>query len=174
MGRTGKMFVYERAGITPDVMAIAKAIGGGFPVGAFLATAEAAKGMVPGTHGSTFGGNPLAMAVGNAVLDVMTEPGFLEGVAAKGLRFKQLLAGLQDEHADVIEEVRGEGLLMGIRVKPPAADVVKACTAEKLLTVGAGDNVVRLMPPLIISEEDLAEAVRRLSRALKSLPKQTA
>lgn len=174
MGRTGKMFVYERAGITPDVMAIAKAIGGGFPVGAFLATEEAAKGMVPGTHGSTFGGNPLAMAVGNAVLDVMTKPGFLEGVAAKGLRFKQLLAGLKDEHPGVIEEVRGEGLLMGIRVKPPAADVVKACMAEKLLTVGAGDNVVRLMPPLTISEEELSDAVHRLSRALKSLPKQTA
>ncbi len=174
MGRTGKMFVYERAGITPDVMAIAKAIGGGFPVGAFMATEEAAKGMVPGTHGSTFGGNPLAMAVGNAVLDVMTEPGFLEAVAAKGLRFKQLLAGLKDEHGDIIEEVRGEGLLMGIRLKPPAGDVVKACMAEKLLTVSAGDNVVRLMPPLNISDEDLAEGVRRLSRALKSLPKQTA
>jgi acetylornithine/N-succinyldiaminopimelate aminotransferase len=171
MGRTGKMWVYERAGITPDVMAIAKAIGGGFPVGAFLATEEAAKGMVPGTHGSTFGGNPLAMAVANAVLDAMTEPGFLDSVAAKGLRFKQLLAGLKDEHPDIIEEVRGEGLLMGIRVKPPAGDVVKACTAEKLLAVGAGDNVVRLMPPLNISDEDLGEAVARLSRALKAVAK---
>jgi acetylornithine/N-succinyldiaminopimelate aminotransferase len=174
MARTGRMFVYERAGIRPDVMAIAKAIGGGFPVGAFMATEEAAKGMVPGTHGSTFGGNPLAMAVGNAVLDVVTAPGFLEGVAAKGLRFKQMLAGLQDEFPHVIEEVRGEGLLMGIRVKPPAADVVKAGMAEKLLTVGAGDNVVRLMPPLNISEEDLGEAVRRLSRALKSIAKPAA
>jgi acetylornithine/N-succinyldiaminopimelate aminotransferase len=171
MGRTGKMWVYERAGITPDVMAIAKAIGGGFPVGAFLATEEAAKGMVPGSHGSTFGGNPLAMAVANAVLDAMTEPGFLDSVAAKGLRFKQLLAGLKDEHPDIIEEVRGEGLLMGIRVKPPAGDVVKACTAEKLLAVGAGDNVVRLMPPLNISDEDLGEAVARLSRALKAVAK---
>jgi acetylornithine/N-succinyldiaminopimelate aminotransferase len=174
MGRTGKLFVYERAGIKPDVMAIAKAIGGGFPVGAFMATEEAAKGMVPGTHGSTFGGNPLAMAVGNAVLDAVLEPGFVEGVAAKGLRFKQLLAGLKDEHADLIEEVRGEGLLVGLRMKPPAGDVVKACTAEKLLVVGASDNVVRLLPPLNISDEDLAEAVQRLSRALKSLPKQTA
>jgi acetylornithine/N-succinyldiaminopimelate aminotransferase len=169
MGRTGKMFVYERAGITPDVMAIAKAIGGGFPVGAFMATEEAAKGMVPGTHGSTFGGNPLAMAVGNAVLDAMTEPGFLDAVASKGLRFKQILAGLKDEYADVIEEVRGEGLLMGLRVKPPAADVVKALMGEKVLAVGAGDNVVRLMPPLNISDEDLAEAGQRLSRALKSV-----
>jgi len=173
MGRSGKLFAYERAGITPDVMAIAKAIGGGFPVGAFMATEEAAKGMVPGTHGSTFGGNPLAMAVGNAVLDAVLEPGFIEGVASKGLRFKQLLARLKDEHGDLIEEVRGEGLLIGLRMKPPAGDVVKACTAEKLLVVGAGDNVVRLLPPLNISDEDLSEAVARLSRALQSLPKQT-
>ena len=127
MGRTGKLFAHEWAGITPDVMAVAKGIGGGFPLGAFLATDEAAKGMVAGTHGSTFGGNPLAMAVGNAVLDAVLEPGFLEHVQAMALRFKQELARLKDENPDVIEEVRGSGLLAGIKVKPPMADVVTAC-----------------------------------------------
>ena len=167
VGRTGKLFAHEWAGITPDIMAIAKGIGGGFPVGAFLATANAAQGMVPGTHGSTFGGNPLAMAVGNAVLDIVLEKGFLETVRAKSLRFKQLLAGVKDEHPDMIEEVRGSGLLTGIRVKPPAGDLVKACMAEKLLTVSAGDNVVRLLPPLNITDADLGEVVKRLSKALR-------
>jgi len=167
VGRTGRLFAHEWAGITPDVMAIAKGIGGGFPVGAFLATEKAAQGMVAGTHGSTFGGNPLAMAVGNAVLDVVLEKGFLEGVRTKALRFKQLLAGLEDEHPELIEEVRGAGLLTGIRVKPPAGDVVKACLAEKLLTVSAGDNVVRLLAPLNITDAELGEATRRLAKALK-------
>jgi acetylornithine/N-succinyldiaminopimelate aminotransferase len=168
VGRTGKLFAYESSGIKPDAMAIAKAIGGGFPMGAFLATEEAAKGMVPGTHGSTFGGNPLAMAVGNAVLETVLEPGFIEGVQQKALRFKQLLARVQDEHSDVVEEIRGEGLLMGVKInaKLPAGDVVKACLAEHLLTVGAGDNVVRMIPPLTTADEDLAEGVARLSRAL--------
>jgi acetylornithine/N-succinyldiaminopimelate aminotransferase len=172
VGRTGKLFAHEWAGIEPDIMAIAKGIGGGFPVGAFLATAEAAKGMVPGTHGSTFGGNPLAMAVGNAVLDVVLEPGFLEAVQQKALRFKQELARIKDEHPDKIEEIRGSGLLMGIRLKPAFAssDLVKAATAEKFLTVGAGDNVVRLIPPLNIADADIAEAASKLSKALKSLP----
>ena len=167
MGRTGKLFAHEWAGIAPDIMAIAKGIGGGFPVGAFLATAEAAKGMTVGTHGSTFGGNPLAMAIGNAVMDVLLEPGFLEAVQAKALRFKQELARVKDEHPDSIEEIRGWGLLTGVKVKPPAGDVVKACTAEKLLTVAAGDNVVRLLPPLNVSEAELAEGVARLSLALR-------
>jgi acetylornithine/N-succinyldiaminopimelate aminotransferase len=168
VGRTGKLFAYESSGIKPDAMAIAKAIGGGFPMGAFLATEEAAKGMVPGTHGSTFGGNPLAMAVGNAVLETVLEPGFIEGVQQKALRFKQLLAGLKDEHGDVVEEIRGEGLLMGVKInaKLPAGDVVKACLAEHLLTVGAGDNVVRMIPPLTTPDDELAEGVARLSRAL--------
>ncbi len=171
MGRTGKLFAHEWAGITPDVMAIAKGIGGGFPVGAFLATSEAAKGMVPGTHGSTFGGNPLAMAVADAVLDEVTTPGFLEHVQQMALRFKQSLAALKDEHPDMIEEIRGHGLLMGIRFKAatPSGDIVKAATAEKFLTVGAGDNVVRVMPPLNVSEADIAEAVARLSRAVKAV-----
>jgi acetylornithine/N-succinyldiaminopimelate aminotransferase len=172
VGRTGKLFAHEWAGIQPDIMAIAKGIGGGFPVGAFMATAEAAKGMVPGTHGSTFGGNPLAMAVGNAVLDVVLEPGFLEAVQQKALRFKQELARIKDEYPDKIEEIRGSGLLMGIRLTPGYAsgDLVKAATAEKFLTVGAGDNVVRLIPPLNIADADIAEASMRLSKALKSLP----
>jgi acetylornithine/N-succinyldiaminopimelate aminotransferase len=168
MGRSGKLFAYEWADITPDVMAIAKGIGGGFPVGAFMATKEAAKGMVPGTHGSTFGGNPLATAVGNAVMDEINTPQFLEHVRQMHIVLKQRLAQLQDEHGDMIAEVRGAGLLMGVRFKAnvPASDVVKACTAEKFLTVGAGDNVVRIMPPLNVTEAELSEAVTRLGRAL--------
>ncbi len=170
MGRSGKLFHYEWSGIKPDVMAIAKAIGGGFPLGAFMATKEAARGMIAGTHGSTFGGNPLGTAVGNAVLDVMLEPGFLESVASKGLRLKQLLAGLKDEFPDCVEEVRGHGLLGGIRFKPAiqAGEVMKACTAEKLLTVSAGDNVLRMLPSLTVTEDELKEAVARLGRAIKA------
>lgn len=174
MGRTGKLFAHEWAGITPDVMAVAKGIGGGFPLGAFLATDEAAKGMVAGTHGSTYGGNPLAMAVGNAVLDAILEPGFLDHVQAMSLRLKQELARLKDENPDVIEEVRGSGLLAGIKVKPPMAEVVSACIAEGLLTVGAGENVVRLLPPLNVSEAEIGEAVTRLSRAFKRVAKPAA
>ena len=173
MGRSGKLFHYEWAGIKPDVMAIAKAIGGGFPLGAFLATREAARGMQPGTHGSTFGGNPLATAVGNAVLDVMLEKGFLEGIQKKGLRLKQLMAALKDEHPDAIEEVRGLGLLAGVRLKEkfPAADVMKACTAEKLLTVSAGDNVIRMLPSLTVTEDEMKDGIARLSSAIRSLKK---
>lgn len=169
MGRTGKLFAHEWSGIAPDVMAVAKGIGGGFPVGTFLATNEAAKGMVPGTHGSTYGGNPLAMAVGNAVLDAVLETGFLDHVQAMGLRLKQSLARVKDEHPGVVEEVRGSGLLAGIKVKPPMGDVVAACMAEKLLTVGAGENVVRLLPPLNVTEAEISEGTQRLSQALKQL-----
>lgn len=169
MGRTGRLFAHEWAGITPDVMAVAKGIGGGFPLGVFLATDEAAKGMVAGTHGSTYGGNPLAMAVGNAVLDAVLEAGFLVHVQAMGLRLKQELARVRDESPHVVEEVRGSGLLAGIKVRPPAAEVVAACMAERLLTVGAGENVVRLLPPLNVSEAEIGEAVARLSRALRGL-----
>jgi acetylornithine/N-succinyldiaminopimelate aminotransferase len=171
MGRTGKLFAHEWSSVTPDVMAIAKGIGGGFPVGAFLASNEAAKGMVPGTHGSTFGGNPLAMAVGNAVLDAILEPGFLDHVQAVALRLKQELARIKDEFPNLVEEVRGSGLLTGIKVKPPYGDVVNACTAEKLLTVGAGDNVVRLLPPLNVTEAEIMESTRRLAAALRRLTK---
>jgi len=169
VGRTGRLFAHEWAGIKPDIMAIAKGIGGGFPVGAFMATEEAAKGMVPGTHGSTFGGNPLAMAVGNAVLDIVLEPGFLEAVQHKALYLKQGLARLKDENPDLVEEIRGQGLLMGVKInaRVPSGDVVKACTAERFLTVGAGDNVVRIIPPLNVSEAEMSDAVNRLGRALK-------
>ncbi|MEQ1615422.1 MAG: aminotransferase class III-fold pyridoxal phosphate-dependent enzyme, partial [Hyphomicrobiaceae bacterium] len=173
VGRTGKLFAHEWAGITPDIMAIAKGIGGGFPVGAFLATDEACKGMVPGTHGSTFGGNMLAMAVGNAVLDKILEPGFLEAVQQKALYLKQSLARVKDENPGLVEEIRGQGLLMGLKInaKVPSGDVVKACTAEKFLTVGAGDNVVRIIPPLNVTEAEISEAVNRLGRALKTAGK---
>ena len=145
IARTGDMFAYERTGVTPDVMAIAKALGGGFPIGACLATAEASKGMTVGTHGSTFGGNPLAMAVGNAVLDVVMADGFLERVRKNALLLKQRLAELKDRHASVIAEVRGEGLLIGLRMIPQASEMVDELRAEKMITVAAGDNVVRLL-----------------------------
>jgi acetylornithine/N-succinyldiaminopimelate aminotransferase len=169
MGRTGELFAYQRTGVTPDIMALAKALGGGFPLGACLATAEAAKGMTAGTHGSTFGGNPLAMAAGNAVLDVMLAPGFLDHVRRTALLFKQKLAAIRDRYPTVIAEVRGEGLLVGLRAVAPAGDLVDALRAEKLITVAAGDNVVRLLPPLIISETEIADAVVRIECACARL-----
>lgn len=168
VGRTGKLFAHEWAGVTPDIMAIAKGIGGGFPVGACLATKEAAQGMTAGTHGSTFGGNPLAMAVGNAVLDVVLADGFLDRVRQRGLNFKQKLAGLKDSHPDIIEDVRGDGLMMGLKTKVPNTDFVAHGLDEQLLTIAAGDNVVRLLPPLIVSDEDLTEAVAKLDRICQS------
>jgi acetylornithine/N-succinyldiaminopimelate aminotransferase len=171
IGRTGKLFAHEWSGITPDIMAIAKGLGGGFPVGAILATAEAAKGMSPGTHGSSFGGNPLAMAVGNAVLDVVLETGFLEAVRSKALRLKQGLARLSDQFPDVVEEVRGEGLLVGLKLKLPPADVVGAAAAEKLLIVAAADNVVRILPPLTVEDGEISEGIERLARAMTRLSK---
>jgi len=163
--RTGDLFVYQRIGVTPDIMPIAKALGGGFPVGACLATTEAAKGMTPGTHGSTFGGNPLAMAVGNDVMDEMLSPGFIEHVRDVSLLLKQRLAELRDRHSSVIAEVRGEGLLIGLRMVPPASEMVDELRNEKMLAVAAGDNVVRLLPPLIIGENEIAEAFARIDRA---------
>jgi acetylornithine/N-succinyldiaminopimelate aminotransferase len=165
MGRTGELFAYQRSGVTPDIMALAKALGGGFPVGAVLATAEAAKGMTAGTHGSTFGGNLLAMAAVNATLDVMLEPGFFDHVKRIALLFKQRLAEIKDHYPAVIDEVRGEGLLVGLRAVVPAGELVDALRAENVLAVGAGDNVVRLLPPLIVSEQEIAEGVARLDRA---------
>jgi len=162
VGRTGKLFAYEWSGVTPDIMTVAKGIGGGFPLGACLATAEAGKGLTLGTHGTTFGGNPLAMAVGNAVLDVILEPGFLESVEHKGLLLKQRLAELKDRHPSVIAEVRGQGLIMGLRTVVPNTEFVSAARDHKLIVIGAGDNVVRLLPPLIITDVDLGEAINRL------------
>lgn len=169
IGRTGDMFCYEHTGVTPDIMALAKALGGGFPVGACLATTEASKGMTAGTHGSTFGGNPLAMAAGNAVLDVVTAKGFLDQVRHSALLLKQRLAELKDRHAAVIAEVRGEGLLMGLRMVPPASEMVDELRNEKMITVAAGDNVVRLLPPLIIGEAEIFEAIARIDRACTRL-----
>ena len=163
VGRTGKFFAHEWAGVTPDIMAVAKGIGGGFPMGACLATAEAAKGMTAGTHGSTFGGNPLGMAVGNAVLDVVLAPGFLEHVEKIANYFRQQLAGLIAEHPRVFEELRGAGLMLGLKLKVPVADFVAKLRAHGMLAIPAGDNVMRLLPPLIIEEEHVREAMRLLS-----------
>jgi len=171
IGRTGEMFAYQRAGIEPDIMSLAKGIGGGFPFGACVATTEAAKGMTAGTHGSTFGGNPLAMAAGNAVLDVVLAPGFLDKVKRTSLLFKQRLAELKDRHSGVIAEVRGEGLLIGLRAVVPSGDLVDALREEKMLTVGAGENVVRLLPPLVIGEEELDAAVGMIDRACTRVEK---
>ena len=165
VGRTGDLFAYEHTGVTPDIMALAKALGGGIPIGACLATAKASKGMTTGTHGSTFGGNPLAMAAGNAALDVITANGFLDRVRKNSLALKQRLAELKDRHASVIAEVRGEGLLIGLRMVPPASEMVDELRNEKMITVAAGDNVVRLLPPLIIGENEIAEAFARIDRA---------
>ena len=169
MGRTGELFAHQRFGVAPDVMALAKGLGGGFPIGACLVTAEAASGMTPGSHGSTFGGNPLAVAAANAVLDVMLEPDFLPRVQSIALLAKQKLASVVDRYPQVLGEVRGEGLLLGLKAVVPAAELMAALRAEKMLSVAAGDNVVRLLPPLILSEAELAEAVERLERACASL-----
>jgi acetylornithine/N-succinyldiaminopimelate aminotransferase len=165
VGRTGSFFAYQRRGVAPDVMGIAKAVGGGFPLGACLATAEAGKGMTAGTHGSTFGGNPLAMAVGNAVLDVILVPGFLDKVQRSAILFRQRLADIRDRHPGVVSDVRGEGLLLGLVAVCPNGELVAALRAEKLLAVAAGDNVVRMLPPLIIEEPEIADAIDRIDRA---------
>lgn len=169
VGRCGTFFAHEKAGVTPDIMAVAKGIGGGFPMGACLATTAAAAGMTAGVHGTTFGGNPLAMAVGNAVLDVVLADGFLAEVERKGLLLRQRLAELADRHPSVIAGVRGSGLLLGLETRIPPADFVVAARAEKLLAVPAGDGVVRLLPPLIVSDEDIREAVRRLDATCSRL-----
>jgi acetylornithine/N-succinyldiaminopimelate aminotransferase len=169
MGRTGDLFAYQRLGVTPDVMSLAKALGGGFPIGAVLATAEAAAGMGPGSHGSTFGGNPLAVAAANAVLDVMLEPGFFDHVQKMSLLLKQKLASVVDRYPAVLSEVRGEGLLIGVKAVVPSADLVTALREQKLLTVGAGDNVVRFLAPLIVSEAELEQSVQSLERACAAL-----
>jgi len=169
VGRTGRLFAYEWSGITPDIMSVAKGIGGGFPMGACLATADAARGMTVGTHGTTFGGNPLAMAVGNAVLDVVLEPGFLDHVRQVGLVLKQRLAELGDRHPAIIAEVRGQGLMMGLRTHVPNAEFIAAARDQKLLLIGAGENVARLLPPLIVTEAEVGDAVRRLDATCLAL-----
>ncbi|MBY5830103.1 aspartate aminotransferase family protein [Rhizobium ruizarguesonis] len=169
VGRTGKLFAHEWAGITPDIMAVAKGIGGGFPLGACLATSEAASGMKAGTHGSTYGGNPLAMAVGSAVLDIILADGFLQHVRDVALVFRQGLASLKDRYPDVIEDIRGEGLLLGIKAAVPSAELLQAIRAAHLLGVPAGDNVIRLLPPLVVTAEEAREGLARVERAAESI-----
>lgn len=174
IGRTGHLFAHEGVGVKPDIMALAKGLGGGFPIGACLATAEAGKGMTAGTHGSTFGGNPLAMAAAHAVLDVVLAPGFLDRVRSIGFLLKQRLAELKERHPAVIAEIRGQGLLIGMRSLVPQAELVNALIAERLLTVAAGENVVRLLPPLIIGEEEVAEATAAIDRAARRIEQELA
>ena len=165
MGRTGKLFACEWADVTPDIMTLAKGLGGGFPIGACLATEAAAAGMVAGSHGSTFGGNPLAVAVGNAVLDVVLEEDFLAHVRDTANYLRQELVSLIDRHPDVIEDVRGEGLMIGLKCRAVNGDLIAALHDRGLLTVPAADNVVRLLPPLIIGEAEIREAVSLIDQA---------
>ncbi len=169
MGRTGKLFAHEWAGVAPDIMMVAKGIGGGFPLGAVLATEEAASGMTAGTHGSTYGGNPLACAVGAAVMDIIADPGFLESVNAKAGRLRQGLEGLVSAHPGIFEEVRGVGLMLGLKCKVANTDVVSAAYDAELITVPAADNVVRLLPPLTLTDKDIAEALKRLDVAAEQI-----
>jgi acetylornithine/N-succinyldiaminopimelate aminotransferase len=171
IGRTGKLFAHEWAGVTPDIMMVAKGIGGGFPLGAVLATEEAASGMTLGTHGSTYGGNPLACAVGNAVMDHVADPAFLSEVNRKAGLLRQKLEGLVASHPDVFETVRGEGLMIGLKCKIAPATFVQAAYDALVITVPAADNVVRLLPSLTISDEDIAEAVTRLDQAASAVTK---
>lgn len=169
VGRTGKFFAHEWAGVTPDICMSAKGIGGGFPLGAVLATEDAASGMVVGTHGSTYGGNPLAMAVGIKMVDVVTGNGFLDDVNRKAGLLRQKLEGLIDSHPDIFDSVRGVGLMLGLKCKVAPADLVAAGYDAHVITVPAADNVVRLLPPLNITDEDIAEGVARLDAAATAL-----
>ncbi|MBK5933828.1 acetylornithine/N-succinyldiaminopimelate aminotransferase [Rhodovulum imhoffii] len=173
MGRTGRLFAHEWAGAMPDIMMVAKGIGGGFPLGAVLATEDAASGMVVGSHGSTYGGNPLACAVGKRVMEIVAEEGFLDEVTRKAALMRQRLEGLVAAHPDVFEEVRGLGLMLGLKCRVANTGVVQAGYAQKLLIVPAADNVVRLLPALTISDDEIAEAVARLDAAAAALTKES-
>ncbi|HEY8873348.1 MAG TPA: aspartate aminotransferase family protein [Stellaceae bacterium] len=172
MGRTGKLFAHEWAGIAPDVMAVAKALGNGFPIGACLATEAAAIGMVPGTHGSTFGGNPLAVAAGNAVMDTMLEPGFFDSVQKKSRLFSTGLEALVAAYPKLFAELRGSGLLLGIRCQQglTAGDFVAALRANGLLALTAGENVLRLLPPLVVGEREIEEGLGILNKVAREWP----
>jgi acetylornithine/N-succinyldiaminopimelate aminotransferase len=174
MGRTGKLFAHEWSGIVPDVMSAAKGIGGGFPLGAVLAKEQFAKALKPGTHGTTFGGNPLACAAGNAVLDVVLAPGFLEDVERKGRKLRGEMDKIVREFPTVFEDARGMGLLQGMKCVLPQGEVQAACVAEGLLAITAGDNVLRLAPPLVVTDADLDEAVAMLRRAARRVLPSTA
>ncbi|MCV6825225.1 MULTISPECIES: aspartate aminotransferase family protein [Halocynthiibacter] len=167
MGRTGKLFAYEFAGIEPDIMMVAKGIGGGFPLGAVLAKEEAASGMTAGTHGSTYGGNPLACAVGSAVMSEVSTPEFLAEVSRKSALLRQGLEGLVATYPDVFAEVRGSGLMLGLKCVPACADIVAKGYDECLITVPAADNVIRLLPPLNLTDDDIAEGLARLEAVAK-------
>jgi acetylornithine/N-succinyldiaminopimelate aminotransferase len=169
MGRTGKLFAHEHAGIVPDVISCAKGIAGGFPMGAILATEAVACHLTPGSHGTTFGGNPLACAAANAVLDVILAPGFLDEVTRKGALLRRGLADLVASHPNVFEEVRGAGLMLGLKCRPVNTAVQQACVDAGLLSVAAGDNVLRLVPPLVVTDEDCAQAIARLHQAAAAL-----
>ncbi|VAW21824.1 Acetylornithine aminotransferase [hydrothermal vent metagenome] len=166
-GRTGKFFAYEWSSIEPDIMAIAKGIGAGFPLGACLATKKVAASMVPGTHGSTYGGNPLACAVGNAVIDRILEDGFLAHVEKMGQVLNRHMQQLMQKYPDLVIDVRGKGLMAGMKIKPPIRDFVESLRSHKLLCAAAGDNVLRFLPPLIINEDDIEEAFEKISAALE-------
>jgi acetylornithine/N-succinyldiaminopimelate aminotransferase len=165
-GRTGKLWAHEWEGVTPDVMAVAKGVGGGFPMGAFLATREAAKGMVKGVHGTTFGGNPLAMAVGNACFDELSKPEFLERVRATANQLGQALEGLKDRHPNLVVEVRGKGLLRGLKLKIDPKEIQAKLRDRKVLVGVAGDNVLRLAPPLVINESEISQAIDAIDAVL--------
>ncbi len=169
MGRTGKLFAHEWSGAAPDIMMVAKGIGGGFPLGAVLATEQAASAMVAGTHGSTYGGNPLGCAVGLAVMKIVADPAFLEQVNRKAGLLRQKLEGLIAAHPDVFDHVRGSGLMLGLVCKAPNTDVVKAAYDTRLLTVPAAENTIRLLPPLNITEDEIAQGVIRLDHAAKAV-----
>ena len=168
IGRTGKFFAFEHAKIKPDIVPIAKGIGGGFPIGACLMTKKVASGMKPGSHGTTFGGNPLAMSVGNAVLDVIFKKGFLKNVQKISKYFHKELEKLKQEYPNVIEEVRGMGLLIGIKVSQDQTKFIKKLLDYKLLTVRAAENVVRLLPPLTVKKKNIDEAVVILKKVCKT------
>ncbi len=169
MGRTGKLFAHEWAGIEPDIMMVAKGIGGGFPLGAVLATEAAASGMTAGTHGSTYGGNPLACAVGNAVMKIVADPEFLADVNRRSALLRQRLEGLVASHPDIFEEVRGAGFMLGLKCRAPNLDVLDAAYAQHLIAIPAADNVIRLLPPLTLSEDEIAQAIARLDAAATQL-----
>ncbi|MCF3933924.1 aspartate aminotransferase family protein [Acuticoccus sp. M5D2P5] len=169
IGRMGTLFAYQSLGVTPDILTSAKGLGGGFPIGACLATEEASTGLVPGTHGTTFGGNALAATIGNAVLDVVLSDGFLDAVKQKGLLAKQLLAGIVDSHPSVFAEVRGEGLMLGVKCVAPIGDVVTAARNEGLLLIPAGESTARLLPALVVSDEEIREAATRLDKAASAV-----
>lgn len=169
MGRTGKLFAYEWSGITPDVMSLAKGLGGGFPIGAVITTEAVARAIRPGSHGTTFGGNPLACAAGNAVLDVVLAPGFLDQVQARSALLRRELAQVVADFPAIVSEIRGQGLLIGLKLGLPNTVLQAACLEQGLMTVAAGDNVLRMAPPLIITEEDCHAAIRLLRQAIQAV-----